>query len=185
MAVRPALLIACVSVMLAACDSEPEVSARNASVEEVADQVRAAGGSDSFVRAGKWESRVRIDEFSLPGAPPEMAAAMRDMHRRSEVTTTCLTPEDAKRPKEEFFAGKGKSCRYDRFEMGGGKIDARMTCASGGMDQTMTMTGSYSPDTYGMEMTMKADAKAGPAGGMTMKMRVDARRVGECDNRPA
>ena len=32
-------------------------------------------------------------------------------------------------------------------------------------------------------MSAKADAGAGPPGGMTMTMRVDARRVGECDAR--
>ena len=36
---------------------------------------------------------------------------------------TSLTPEEAKKPKEDFFAGNDK-CRYDHFRMGDGKIDA-------------------------------------------------------------
>ena len=43
--------------MLAACNNDPEVSAKNASVEEVADKVADAGGTGNFVRPGKWESR--------------------------------------------------------------------------------------------------------------------------------
>ena len=169
------------TLALAACDSGPNVDARNASAEEVAEQVAEAGGSEIFVRPGKWESRVRIEEFDLPGAPPEAKTAMRGMNERAMVSESCLTPEEAKRPKEDFFAGKNKNCRYDHFTMGNGKIDAVMKCTGEGMAQTMAMQGSYSPDSYQMRMSMKADAGAGPPGGMTMTMRVDAKRVGECD----
>jgi len=183
-AVRLACTIAGL-VALCGCDSGAEVDARNASVEDVAQQVADAGGSDSFVRPGKWQSQVRIEQFELPGAPPEMARAMRSMHERAQTTETCLTAEQAKRPKEDFFAGAGKNCRYDRFTMGGGKIDAVMTCSADGMAQTMAMQGTYGPERYQMEMSLTAQAEAGPSGEMRMKMRVDAKRVGECDKQPA
>lgn len=179
-----AILLAC-ALPLAACDSKSEVDARNASVEDVAEQVADARGSDSFVRPGKWRSSVQIEEFDLPGAPPEAASAMRSMHNRAQVSESCLTPEEAKRPKEDFFAGSNKNCRYDHFTMGGGKIDAVMKCTGEGMAQTMAMQGTYGPDAYQMRMSMKAEAGSGPAGGMTMKMRVDAKRVGECDAKAA
>jgi len=179
-----AILLAC-ALPLAACDSKSEVDARNASVEDVAEQVADARGSDSFVRPGKWRSSVQIEEFDLPGAPPEAASAMRSMHNRAQVSESCLTPEEAKRPKEDFFAGSNKNCRYDHFTMGGGKIDAVMKCTGEGMAQTMAMQGTYGPDAYQMRMSMKAQAGSGAAGGMTMKMRVDAKRVGECDAKAA
>ena len=173
------------SLPLAACGSEPEVSATNASVEDVAEQVADAGGGDSLVRPGKWQSRVRIEEFKLPGAPPEAASAMRNMHERAQVYESCLTPEDARRPKEDFFAGANKNCRYHHFNMGDGKIDALMNCTGEGMSQTMTMQGTYSPEAYQMQMSMKAQAGSGPPGGMTMTMRVEAKRIGECDPKAA
>src|SRR5688500_14366454 len=71
-----AVLLTCV-LTLTACNREPEVDARNASVEDVAEQVAEAGGSEVIVRPGKWESRVQIEEFELPGAPPEARTAMR------------------------------------------------------------------------------------------------------------
>ena len=169
------------ALTVAGCNAEPQVRAENASVEQVAEQVADAGGSDIVVRPGKWESRIRIEEFELPGAPPEAKAAMGRLHDRVQVHESCLTPENAKRPKEDFFAGASKNCRYDHFTMGNGQIDAVMKCTGEGMAQTMAMQGTYSPDTYQMRMTMKADAGAGPPGGMTMTMRVDAKRVGECD----
>jgi hypothetical protein len=169
------------ALALAGCNREPEVDARKASVEDVAEQVADAGGSEIFVRPGKWESRVQIEEFDLPGAPPEAKTAMRGMHEQAMVSESCLTPEEAKRPKEDFFAGKDKNCRYDHFTMGNGKIDAAMKCTGEGMAQTMAMQGSYSPEAYQMRMSMKADAGVGPPGGMRMTMRVDAKRIGECD----
>ena len=185
---KPAVFLLC-TLALAGCNNDPQVDARNASVADVAEQVADARGSEQFVRPGKWQSRIAIESFELPGAPPAAADAMRGMQQHSQVQESCLTPEEAKRPKEEFFAGTGKNCRYERFTMGGGKIDAVMQCAGGDMAQTMVMQGTYGPDAYQMRMSMdsKADAgaSAGLAGGMTMTMRVDAKRVGECDGTTA
>lgn len=173
---------------LTACNREPEVNARNASVAEVADKVADAAASGAFVRPGKWHSTVTIERMEVPGMPPELAQRMKSMmaDRHSAGSDSCLTPEDVKRPKEGFFAGADKSCRYDRFTMAGGKIDAVMKCASGGASQTMTMTGTYGPDDYRMQMTMDG-AQAGGATdrGMNMTMRVDAKRVGQCDGKTA
>jgi hypothetical protein len=183
-----AILLACVlssPLALAACNREPEVRAKNASVEEVANKVADARGGDSFVRPGKWQSRVQIEEFNLPGAPPSATAAMRSLHDRVQVYESCLTPEEARRPKEDFFAGSNKNCRYDHFTMGGGKIDAVMKCSEKGMGQIMAMEGSYGPDAYQMRMSMKSQGGPGPADGMTMKMRIDAKRVGACDGKAA
>ena len=177
------------ALTLAACSNEPEVEARNASVAEVAKQVADAGGRDRFVQPGKWRSQVRIEKFELPGAPPEAAAAMRNLEDRAQTFETCLTAEQAKRPKEDFFAGANKNCRYDHFTMGDGKIDAVMKCSGEGsaggkgVAQTMAMKGTYGPNAYQMQMSMQADAGTGPAGGMKMTMRVDAERVGECDRK--
>ena len=181
--IRHAAMVLAAALPLAACGSEPEVDARNVSVEEVAEQVADARGGEGFVRPGKWRSSVQIEEFELPGAPPEVASAMRGMHDKAQVYENCLTPEEARRPKEKFFAGANKNCRYDRFTMGNGKIDAVMKCDGDGMDQTMAMQGSYGPEAYQLQMSMKADAGSGPPGGMTMRMRVDAKRVGECDGK--
>ena len=181
---RSILLFACV-LPLGACDSGPEVTARNATGEEVADKIADAGGTDNFVRPGKWSSKVTFEEFNMPGAPAGAKSVLESMNQRTAATETCLTPEDAKRPKEDFFAGADKNCRYERFDMGGGKIDAVMKCTSEGAGQTMTMTGTYGPNDYQMQMSMQSEGMPGPASGMSMKMRVDAKRVGECDKKTA
>jgi hypothetical protein len=63
--------------------------------------------------------------------------------------------------------------------MGDGKIDAAMHCNQQGTTQTMTMAGTYGPEAYSMNMTSKTEG--GPSGEpMSMKMRVEAKRIGEC-----
>ena len=176
------LLIAC-ALTLAACDRRPQVNETNASVADVAAKVRAANADQAFVRPGLWESKVTIEKFEVPGLPPEMAQRMKTMmaENREHGFETCLTAEDVKRPKEDFFAGKNNSCRYEHFTMDGGKIDAAMRC--GGKDggtQVMQMAGTYSPESYQMQTSMRMAGGAGPEGSMDMTMRVEAQRVGEC-----
>ena len=179
------LLCAACSVALAACNNSPEIEEKNASVSEVAAKVRSASGDGGFVRPGEWTSHVTIEEFSVPGMPPEMAKNMQTAMARQGANDfkSCLTAEDVKKPKGDFFTGNDQ-CRYDHFKMGDGKIDAAMRCDGGpsGTQQVMTMTGTYSPEQYEMHMTMNAaQGSSEPAAkGMTMKMLVESKRIGEC-----
>jgi hypothetical protein len=179
------ILIAC-AIPLAACGSEPDVDVRNASVEEVADQVADASRKEEFfVRPGKWRSTIAFEEISAPNMPPQVAEQMRQSMAGRQTNESCLTPADAKRPREDFFTGADKSCRYDHFRMGNGKIDAKMRCSQGDTNQLMEMAGTYSLDRYSMRMTTTMQGMPGPAGSMRMRMRVDAERVGECDGKEA
>ena len=173
------VVLACIAA-LAGCNKSPTVNAKNATPEEVAKKVQESGGDQAMVRPGLWESKVTIQKFDVPGMPPAMASRMKSMMAENQEHgfQTCLTPEDVKKPKEDFFAGKDNECRYERFTMGSGKIDAVMHCGKG---QTMQMAGTYSPESYQMQTSMTAAAdKDDPASGMQMQMLVEARRVGEC-----
>jgi len=175
-------VIAC-ALPLAACNKGPQVDEKNASIAEVAQKVRASAGDQAFVRPGLWESKVTIEKFEVPGMPPEMAQRMKTMMAQNQEHDfqTCLTAEDVKRPKEDFFAGKDNQCRYEHFTMGGGKIDAAMHCGGkGGGTQVMQMAGTYSPDSYRMQTSMDMKGGGGPEGSMAMTMRIEAQRVGEC-----
>ena len=180
---RPALWLFAV-LPLAACQSEsgtesdPDVQATNASVEEVAEQVREASEGEQFIRPGRWVSTVRFEEFSAPGIPEDAAEGMNRALGDAQSFENCLTEEETQRPNERFFAGADNQCRYENFTMGGGKIDATMRCTSaGGAAQVMRMQGSYSPDSYQLSTTSTVD---GPGGQMTMRMRIEAKRAGEC-----
>lgn len=175
------LLIACV-LPIAACNKSPEVHEKDASVGEVAKKVREAGADQSMVRPGLWESKVTIDQFDMPGVPAEMAQRMKTMMAQNQPHgfQTCLTPEDVRRPKEDFFAGKDNECRYEHFTMGSGKIDAAMRCGGHNGTRIMQMAGTYSPDSYQMQTSMTVEGGDKAEAGMAMKMRIEASRVGEC-----
>jgi hypothetical protein len=168
---------------LAGCNKGSQVHETNASVEQVANAVAQSGAaSDLFLTAGEWRVVGTMEEMNIPGLPPEAQAEMKKVMGDHGTMTYdyCLTPEEAKRPRGKFFSGKeAKNCRYDHFTMGGGKIDAAMRCegeASGTM--TMAISGTYSPDSYTSHVTM--NMQGAREGNMTMKMRSEARRVGEC-----
>ena len=169
------LLLAAGFVALSACNKSPTVDAKNATPEEVAKQVRASGVETAFVTPGEWTSKVTIVSMHVPGAPAAMSDQMKG--RVSEERKYCLTPEQAKKPNENFFAGNQNECRYDHFTMGGGKIDIAMVCKQENLSNTTNMAGTYTPTTYSMDVS---SVGSGPQQDMTMKMHVDAKRIGEC-----
>lgn len=176
------LLLALPLLAVAACSNEPEVKMENASVAEVAREVSRQGGEESFVNPGKWQQTATLLEIEAPGMPPEAKQMMGQAMNRAQVHEVCLTPEQAKSPKEDFFAGADKNCRYEHFNWGEGKIDLKLNCKHPNATQTMAMVGSYSPEAYTMTMTA-TNVGGGPAGEMTMKMKVDAKRIGDCDGK--
>ena len=174
-------LMVLLAITLVACSKEPTVSATNATGEEVAAKVKASGIDTQFVSPGHWQTTMTIREMAIPGLPPEMAEKMKAHMGQGKSFESCLTPEQAKKPKEDFFAKGNGNCRYDRFSMGNGKIDAVMQCKSGGGERTMTMNGTYSPDAYHMAVASTgSDRSDSPIAAMTMKMEMDAKRTGEC-----
>lgn len=175
-------LVATTGLALAACDNSPKVDLNNATGNQVAQAVQKSGvmAGDTMVEPGLWESKVTINEMNIPGMPAEYAGKMKQsMAERQQVMSRhCLTKEDVKKPKEGFFAGEDKSCHYAHFTMGGGKIDIQMVCSREGANQMTNMAGSYTPTSYAMDMS--SSASGGAEAGMTMKMHVDSKRVGEC-----
>lgn len=173
-----AILMLSLALPLAACGSKTSVNEKNATVEEVANKVAEVSKAEGTIQPGKWQSTMTIEEMHMPGMPAEAQEQMKKMFAQAKVSETCITPEEARKPSAKMFAGNDQ-CRYDHFSMGGGKIDAEMHCTQQGVKQSMTMAGTYSPDAYAMHMTSQTEG--GPAGeAMSMKMRVEARRVGQC-----
>jgi hypothetical protein len=138
--------------------------------------------SDSMIEPGLWESKVTVQEMNMPGMPPAFAEQVKKRMAENQVHTTkhCLTPEQVKRPKEDFFAGQDKSCKYAHFTMGAGKIDIQMTCSREGHTQTTSMAGTYTGTSYTMDMSSQGSGGEDGMGNMSMKLHVDANRVGEC-----
>ena len=177
---KPAVCVAASVLTLTACNKGPEVDLHNASANQVSTAVQQSGvmTSDTLVQPGLWESKVAVLEMNVPGIPPQYADRMKQemAKHRNDSNRHCITEADVKKPKEDFF-GADKSCRYDHFAMGGGRIDIQMVCRQENLTQTTNMSGSYTPTTYSLDMASKG---SGPQQGMTMKIHVDAKRIGQC-----
>lgn len=170
---------------VAACSNEPEIDMKNASVGEVVNEVQRAGVADQYIRPGKWQTKVTVEEIDIPGMPESVKAQMKGMFARNQNVTVdhCVTPEQAKKPDGDFFTGKdSKNCRYESFTMSGGKVDAVMRCdGEQGGDMTMKMTGTYTAESSSTRSEMKVSG--GSQGAMTIKARSEASRIGECDGK--
>lgn len=173
-------LMCLTALALTSCNSEPQVDVKNASVEEVANQVAEAGGTQIMMRPGLWQSKVTVEDVSIPGMPPEAQAQMKGFYAKmNNSINSCLTPEDVKRPGGKFFGGKdADNCRYDHFTMSGGKIDAVMRCSGeGSSEMKMTIAGSYTPESSTTRSDMEISSKDGT---MRIKALTEAKRAGEC-----
>jgi hypothetical protein len=165
---------------LAACGSGDTVEMTNASAGDVAKEMSKT--ETTFVSPGKWQQTASLLEMEVPGMPPQVAEAMKKAVGTSQVHETCLTEEQARRPREDFFTGAEKNCRYEHFKWGGGKVDMKLVCTEAQATKTMEMTGTYEPNSYQMSMAMSGQGSQ-PGQTMNMKMRVDAKRIGECEGR--
>jgi hypothetical protein len=171
------LLAACAA--LAACGKGPQGEDRSASVAEVAKKAGGAGMSRVFVDPGLWEQTVTLLSVDAPGMPPEARASMRQAMGHAQVHRACLTPEEAKNPREDFFTGKDENCRYQHFNWGGGKIDLKLECEHPNAKQMMELAGTYEARRYSLTMTATNEGSR-PEEQLVMKMRVDARHIGPC-----
>lgn len=163
------------ALALAGCGSGKSVTATNESVSGVAQKVTDAGLK---FNPGRWESTMKFVSMDMEGMPPEAKGMMSKVLGKDRTFASCLTKEEAEKPDSKFFGQADDRCKYDSFAMGGGKIDAKMTCKAEQGTQTMTMNGSYTPETYQMTMAVNGMGPMGKA--MSMQMELSAKRTGDC-----
>lgn len=158
-------------VALAACSNEKTVTATNASIEDVQNQVAAAGETVTM-RPGQWEGTVSIKN-TVPGmAAPQTV---------SQPLKMCVTEEMTKPGSNPFSGQLGAGCKYDEFKMEGGKIDATMTCNHQGMTMKSKMNGEFTPVSYTVNSVAEASGDtAGPMAGMKAETTMEAKRTGDC-----
>jgi len=159
----------------AGCKREPEVHAKNESVESVSEKGSAV--AQASLRPGRWESTMKLDKLDIAGLPPQAKDAMAKQMGTTSFSH-CLTPEQAARPNADFFQKGASGCTYDHFTMAGGAIDAEMNCKPGSGPTHLKMQGSYGPENYNLSVNSKAEMQAGMA--MDMALTITSRRVGEC-----
>lgn len=179
---RKVLLVAGAVLLLAGCGGSGDDAGEKAATgsdQTVRSEKSAAAAAAEF-SPGRWETKVALESVDVPGAPEGVKDAMVQQMGKTQTVLHCLTAEEAKKPDAKFFgADAGPGCKYEKYDNAAGTIDAVITCEKGQELERAHLTGTYTADSFAM--AMEARAAAGPMGPMTMKMKVDSRRIGECD----
>lgn len=165
--------------VLAGCGEKAGSDAAGDAGKVSQDQVASRARDLVKPEPGLYRATVEIQEFAIPGAPPQVAAMMRDSAVSAQATEYCLTPEDvAKGYEESIRKSQQGECEYKRFDVDGGKIEAALTCTDQGRTVDLALSGTGDATSSDMAMTMKMDM--GGMGEGTIRARSRSERIGDC-----
>lgn len=171
---RP-LFVLPLAILAAGCSSEKSVTATNASVADVQNQVEAAGGSMQM-RPGRWEGTMTVRNAAAPGTK-----AAEIGQTESRPIKVCVTADQVKPGNNPFIAQMQQGCKYDHFKLADGKIDAAMTCARPGVTLKNKINGAFTDDTYRLTSLAEVTGdSAGPLAGVKSESTIEAKRTGDC-----
>ena len=168
-----AVVLAC--VLLAGCNRG--VNLRNASAQDVSDAL----GSAARQEPGEWQTMTELETVDLgQTADPRMTAVLKQQIGRRQVSRGCLSARQA------AIAGigdiKDASCRFERFALANGRLDATMRCARPAAGVSVTQRGAYGTAAYDLHSTLR---QQGPGGATSVTMHIVGRRTGACTQQPA
>jgi len=126
---------------------------------------------------GAWEETVVFALDSVNGSA-DLAARMGKALPNPQPRQSCLTAADLQNPQGIFLAGAEQSCRFSRFTMADGRIDATGDC-SDGRGQAMHVEGSGTYTATGYDFTFKGTGQVGKLA-LVFRGRDSGRRVGVC-----
>ncbi len=132
---------------------------------------------------GQYTQTMKVTKFEVPSAPPEMAKQMKAAMSEAQTTTFCLTKEMSDKGFEEMFnkLGKGGECKYQRFAVSGGKLDALLECQSKTEGKgTITIAGTVGSQGSDVKVEIDTVNPASPMGNSTIGMQMVSKRTGDC-----
>lgn len=169
------------AILLGACGGgDADTNADGAlTTEEVA--VEAQGMVQP--RPGQYRTTLELLEFDAPGVPDDAKAKMQEAFASglSEGNTFCMTEAQAAQngPRQMVENLAEAKCDMKAFNVSGNSVVAEMQCpGQGGKSNTIKMEGDMTADSSVMTMDMTQDMPG--TGALTMKMRVNSERIGEC-----
>jgi hypothetical protein len=147
------------------------------SAAEVAKELSSGGAM--AMKPGEWEVKVSFDTIDAPGLPANVAAMMKDKMGKGVSVKTCLTKEQTEKPGADFFGGnQNDNCTFSEMDRSGNNMKVSMSCKQGGAIISNRMEGSFAEESYSMTMDQKTEGL--PMGAMTMKGKIEGKRIGDC-----
>lgn len=147
------------------------------------DQAKEEAAKLERPKPGLYSQSMTISKFEIPGAPPEVAEAMRGAMAKAQEHQICLTSEMTEQGYREMFdkvGGKGE-CKYDRFDVSGGRLDAVLKCANAAEGQaTITLSGTVSEEGSDVNVAMDQQGGQAPMANTKIAMHLVTKRIGDC-----
>jgi hypothetical protein len=186
---RLSILAAGALLPLAACNTGPstedsakrtgDIRLENASMEEVVKQTVAAQGK-TRAQPGEWENSYQLVALDLNGVPEPVASQMKsELGKPPHTTRICKKAEDAQAIDFSKLSTTQQGCRFPKYLMAGGKIDAKMECDAQFGKMRMAITGTQTPTGYDVTMT-QSQAVPGQNKESSSTVRLTGKRVGDC-----
>jgi hypothetical protein len=147
------------------------------------DQAKEEAAKLERPKPGLYSQSMTISKFEIPGAPPEVAKAMQDAMTKGQEHQFCLTAEMAEKGYRDMFdkVGGNGECKYDRFDVSGGKIDAVLQCANATEGKgTITMSGTVSEEGSDVNVAVEQQGGKAPMANTKIAMHVTSKRIGDC-----
>jgi hypothetical protein len=147
------------------------------------EQAKAEAAQLERPKPGLYKQAMTITKFEVPGAPPQMAAQMQAAMSKAQESNFCMTAEMANQGFRDMFdkVGKNGECKYDRFDVSGGKLDALLHCENATQGKgTITLAGTVGEE--GSDVVVSVDQQGGraPMANAKIAMHVVSQRIGEC-----
>ena len=170
------LLIGAASLALAACSSGGDADKDGDGKVSAGEVKEAMAGTE--MQPGEYEVKITFSEMEAPGMPEQMRTMLMESMAKKGLKT-CITEEQAKNPGADMFGQNDESgCKMEKLDRSGNKMNAVMTCNTGGVKMAATMDGTFKSDGYTMNMEQKITGA--PSGDMSMKGQITANRIGVC-----
>jgi hypothetical protein len=171
-----AALAALAALSLAGCDKADKGPKTMEQAKQEAAQLERP-------KPGLYKQSMTITKFEIPGAPPQMAAQMQAAMSKAQEHDFCMTEQMANEGFRDMFdkVGKGGECKYDRFDVTGGKLDALLLCENQAQGKgTITLAGKVGEE--GSDVTVAIDQQGGqaPMANAKIAMHLVSQRIGDC-----
>jgi predicted small lipoprotein YifL len=134
-------------------------------------------------KPGLYKQSMTITKFEIPGAPPEMAAQIQAAMTKAQESNFCMTAEMANQGFRDMFdkVGKDGECKYERFDVSGGALDALLHCENATQGKgTITMTGKVGEEGSDVNVAVEQVGGQAPMANAKIAMHLVSQRIGEC-----
>ena len=161
-----AITIVAAAAAIAGCEKAPDQVSNNA----------AAEAPPAQIVAGLYRQSTTLLELKDSSLSPVEAEASARAIGTAQTAERCVTPEMVADPQKLVREDVDPQCTVERSQWNDGRIDFAMSCPEneeleGG---SFRLAGTYNHDSYSFELN------ASGAGDDVMRMRVVAKRLGEC-----